>query len=1594
MKQYLLLIVCISIASFLWGQNLVTNPSFETTSACPLGPGQFNLATGWTDANASADSCSSPDLIAGCSWQIGGVNSPNMLMGYQPSRTGTHHAGLILYEAFPLFTTCIPDDYREYIGGQLSAPMTAGQSYCVSFYINKANDAQWAVDKIGVLFSNTPVNYAFPCPGGGVMAGTPQLTYTGPALTDTLNWVLVEWTYVATGGEQYFAIGNFASTASTQASAVGTCGFAIHPYAYYFIDDVSVVAGACCNLNITGVTNNVSCGASNDGSIDITVTNGIAPLTYLWSNAATTEDLTGLTAGAYSVTVTDSAGCSATYSTTVSSSNGLSVSGIVTDINCGGSNNGAIDITPASGAAPFSYIWSNAATTEDLNGLAAGPYSVTVTDAGGCTATYSATVTSTPGLSITTNNTDISCNGANDGTATVIANGGTLPYSYSWSSGATTAALTGLAAGTYVVTVTDNGGAPPTLDTLYAEGFQGTHNWNLTVTTGANSATPQIWAVNDSEGGVAPPGCGVGGNGDRTLHITCTSLFCGTFITGAVYNATQQTNKRAESPAFSTLGYTNITLGFTYIANGDGLLDNASLLYNAGSGWVVLDPSLKSVVCGSGQGQWTAYSVTLPAICENNPSVQLAFNWTNNGDNIGTDPSIAVNNIVVTSMGGGSGSVCSGTQSVTITEPSAITATNTTISSACGAPNGSVDLSVSGGTSGYTYLWSNAATSQDISALTAGSYTVTVYDANNCTVTNTANVANSGTAVTVSASTVSSSCGSPTGTIDLSVNTGTAPYTYLWSNGATTQDLTGLAGGSYTVTTTGTGGCSDVSTFVVGSGSATTIALDTVIHVACNGESSGEIQITPSGNSTCSSSSLHINELLTDVLGGLSSGDGSGCGNATNPLSAEFIELIGPPGANIGCHVLTDGDWTITIPPGTVIPADGIFTIGNNNTPLHIGNGTVFDLDVNSCQCFTDSCQLMIFTNGGEYLALFDGTGAFIEGLMYGTPSTGNTPPMGANTTGGVISTAGLSGCVSSVTIPGPAAFITVGSTLEGTTYSRSPDGSGGFAVDSTATPNACNTAGAPNFVFTWSNGATTEDISGLMAGTYTVTVSDGGGCDAIQSFTVTEPSAITVTTDAINDATCLVAGSVSISVAGGTGAYSYLWSNGATTEDISGLSAGTYNVTVTDANGCQMPGASYTVNSVGVPTITVNSTTNPTCFAGTNGSIDVIATSGTPAYTYAWSNGQTSVTATGLGAGVYGVTVTDNTGCTVSQTITVTEPAQLVATVTTVNATCVNNDATAAPNVSGGTGAYSYQWSTGETTQNLSNLPGPGNVSVTVTDANGCSVSSLNNAIGLDTTLTLSASSSNLDCSGDSTGTISLTAANGGLPYSYLWSNGASSDSLSGLGAATYSVTVTDASGCSISDSYVITLPLLPTVSAFIGQVGILDSTIIIGESININAGNDQTGQGVTYQWSSNPSDANFGNATNPATTVSPGTEGAYSFMVIATSVDGCMDTSSVNLTVEGLDDPQIPTAFTPNNDDLNEVFRVVNLDPTDIIEFKVFNRWGQVVFDNANGSGEWDGTLGGIAQPRDVYMYIISYQRSIDAEPIVIRGNITLLR
>jgi archaellum component FlaF (FlaF/FlaG flagellin family) len=367
----------------------------------------------------------------------------------------------------------------------------------------------------------------------------------------------------------------------------------------------------------------------------------------------------------------------------------------------------------------------------------------------------------------------------------------------------------------------------------------------------------------------------------------------------------------------------------------------------------------------------------------------------------------------------------------------------------------------------------------------------------------------------------------------------------------------------------------------------------------------------------------------------------------------------------------------------------------------------------------------------------------------------------------------------------------------------------------STGTATAIPSGGTPAYTYSWNTVPvqTTATATGLAAGSYTVTVTDANGCTKQATVTITQPSALTLETSQVN-VLCNGAstGTATAIPSGGTPTYTYSWNTVPvqTTATATGLGAGSYTVTVTDANGCTKS-ASVTITQPDALTVET-SQVNVLCNGASTGTATAIPGGGTPAYTYSWNTVpvQTTATATGLAAGSYTVTVTDANGCTKSANVTITEPAALHIEISQTNVLC-NGGSTgsATATVTGGTGSYTYSWNTVpvQTTATATGLAA-GSYTVTVTDENGCTKTA-EVTITQPDVIVVNITGTGTDCS-NVTGSATVTSVTGGVgPYTYLWSpGGQTTPSITGLGEGTYTVTVTDANGCTKTASYTVVKP------------------------------------------------------------------------------------------------------------------------------------------------------------------------------------------
>lgn len=468
--------------------------------------------------------------------------------------------------------------------------------------------------------------------------------------------------------------------------------------------------------------------------------------------------------------------------------------------------------------------------------------------------------------------------------------------------------------------------------------------------------------------------------------------------------------------------------------------------------------------------------------------------------------------------------------------------------------------------------------------------------------------------------------------------------------------------------------------------------------------------------------------------------------------------------------------------------ANGFYHLGSSGN-VTLPSGTIAATDV-SCFGNADG-QATVTASGGAapYTYLWDDPGAqttpTATGLLAGTYMVIVTDTNGCDT-------------AISITINEPAL-------LTATVSSNDVDCNGDSTGSATVTPSG----GTSPYTYLWNDPSaqTTATATNLMAGTWMVTVTDTNGCDTVISVTISEPGAMTVTTNVLSDVTCfgLGNGQAEAVPTGGAGGYTYLWSdpNTQSTAIASGLSGGTYTVTVTDLNGCTAL-QSVTIAEPAELVASATETTQVLCNGGSTGQATAGQTGGTTPFTYLWSdpNGQSSMVLTGVPAGTYTVTVTDANFCTSTASVTVTEPNALTGSVTIDNNVSCNggSDASVTANPSGGTGPYAYQWNdpSNQTNQTAINLAA-GTYVVTITDANGCTATVQNVLIIEPQQLAGVGSSTSVTCNGGSDGSATVTPSNGTFPYTYLWDdpNTQTDQTATDLEAGTYQVQITDANGC-----------------------------------------------------------------------------------------------------------------------------------------------------------------------------------------------------
>ncbi|HEY1062941.1 MAG TPA: gliding motility-associated C-terminal domain-containing protein, partial [Daejeonella sp.] len=612
---------------------------------------------------------------------------------------------------------------------------------------------------------------------------------------------------------------------------------------------------------------------------------------------------------------------------------------------------------------------------------------------------------------------------------------------------------------------------------------------------------------------------------------------------------------------------------------------------------------------------------------------------------------------------------CTATETILITQPlAALTLSSTQTNVNCfGESTGAINLTVSGGTAPYSYSWNSGQTTEDISSLAAGSYTVTVTDSKGCTATETILITQPLAALTLSSTQANINCfGESTGAINLTVSGGTAPYSYNWSSGQSTEDISSLTAGSYTVTFTDSKGCTATETILITQPLAALTLSSTQTNINCFGESTGAINLAVSGGTAPYSYSWSS-------------------GQSTEDLSS-----------------LTAGSYTVTVTDSKGCTATETILI---TQPLAALTLTTTQTNIN---CFGES-------TGAINLTVSGGTAPY----SYSWSSGQTTEDIGSLTAGSyTVTVTDSKGCTATETI-----LITQPAAVLSLTAAQTNINCFG---ESTGAINLTVTGGTAPYSYSWSSGQTTEDLSSLTAGSYTVTVTDSKGCTATKTIQITPPLAALTLSSTQANINCFgeSTGAINLTVSGGTAPYSYSWSSGQTTEDIGSLTAGSYTVTVTDSKGCSATETILITQPLAA--LTLSSTqTNINCFGESTGAINLTVSGGTAPYSYIWSSGQITRNLTGIKAGNYLVTVTDANSCTNKLEISITQPERMSVSFIVKNASCQNtSDGSITANIKGGKAPFILIWNENKDLNNpeIKNVK-PGKYALLIIDSNGCSL-------------------------------------------------------------------------------------------------------------------------------------------------------------------------------------------------------------------------------------------------------------------------------
>ncbi|MEM8583890.1 MAG: PKD domain-containing protein [Bacteroidota bacterium] len=890
---------------------------------------------------------------------------------------------------------------------------------------------------------------------------------------------------------------------------------------------------------------------------------------------------------------------------------------------------------------------------------------------------------------------------------------------------------------------------------------------------------------------------------------------------------------------------------------------------------------------------------------------------------------------------------CADTVNFTINEPAEVTANISSSDIACnGNQTGFIDVAGSGGTGVLQYALNGnpLQPSGMFTDLPSDTYTVAVQDFNGCTFDSTITLTEPDP-IEVMVDASDTQCDdTQDGSISLTVGGGVPGYTYDWADIPGTDDggdRSLLSPGLYQLTITDDNDCTFTLEETIVAPDPIDLALVSIDSVDCFGGGNGAININPSGGTG------QLNFLWDDP-------------NAQVDASAVF---------------LTVGTYTLTATDENDCTSTATYEIEQPD-PLDLS----FDRENILCRDESTGTATAMTTGGnGGYMYMW-------ETNQMGPTLTG--VPAGTYT----VTTTDVKGCtiIDSVQLTQPATAVSA-------SIEQDVQGCFGESLNvATVTP----AGGTGNYTYLWSNDDDGPTARDLPEGEATVTVTDDSGCSFETSISLEDLEEIT-----FNLITMMPScngssdGGMGVNqLMGGAGMadtdYTFQWSNGTNgiaTENL--LGGETYSVVVTDQQGCQGTRELFLPDPDPITFETF--TDDVSCFGLNDGEAGINNINGpnVGVFSITWSDntgGSTNPNVTDLAAGTYSVQVMDSRGCTQNANLVIQQPSAIVGDLTTRDATCFGDaDGQIIANISGGTPGYSYDWSAAGNGPSIDNIPA-GDYELIVRDANDCAFT-IQATIEQPAEVTADAQPQDVICAGDATGRILAIGGGGRPPFTYSLDGQfySRSEQFLGLTSGEYTIFVRDEGGCVRT-----TTATVADGPAFNLDLGI-DTTIVFGDSVLLEA-NVQGGVGaLSYFWQGSYS-GTLSCDTCPSVIVSP--EFEIDYELLALDENGCEAEDRIRVRVQKIKVVEVPTGFTPNGDNRNDRLLVHGRPGTRVNMFRIFDRWGEVVFEDGDfevndTNRGWDGTYRGQDMNGDVFVWQVEVTYEDDTIELL-EGQTTLIR